>query len=75
MTPTGGRDQITTELTRIGTGPYSALVLAEWDDDLWLASVRFEQPPRPGTIFHFLNMVWQITWTEPAGCGAVPLEM
>lgn len=75
MVPRGDNDRLTRELREVGRGPYTTLVLAEWDDDLWLTTVRFEQPPQPGMTFHFLDTVWQITWTQAVGCGAVPLEM
>jgi hypothetical protein len=62
-------------VTHIGTGPYSVLVLLEGDGDMWLASVRFGEPPQPGLTFHFRGMVWELTWASEAGCGAAPAAM
>ena len=60
---------------RIGSGPYPTLVLLEGDNDMWLATVRFEEPPEPGLTFHFQGMVWELAWAAEAGCGAVPAAM
>ena len=62
-------------LVQVGTGPYSALVLAECENDMWLASVRFQQPPQAGLTFHFRGTVWQLTWADTVGCTAKPLVM
>jgi hypothetical protein len=59
----------------IGSGPYTALVLVEGDEDMWLASVGFDEPPQPGLTFHFRGMVWELTWASAAGCGAAPAAM
>jgi hypothetical protein len=63
------------QLIEVGSGPYTTLVLAEWEDDMWLAAVRFDQPPRPGLTFHFRGTVWELTWADEAGCGASPVVM
>ena len=62
-------------LTQVGTGPYPTLVLAEHEGEMWLASVRFDEPPQPGLTFHFQGMVWQLTWADKAGCCATPVVM
>lgn len=62
-------------LLQVGTGPYATLVLAESEGDMWLAYVRFDEPPQPGLRFHFRGTVWEVIWTERAGCGARPVVM
>jgi hypothetical protein len=62
-------------LNYIGEGPYPALVLVEGEGDMWLASVRFDEPPQPGMTFHFRGMVWELVWASEAGCGAAPAAM
>jgi hypothetical protein len=62
-------------LIQVGTGPYPALVLAEHEGEMWLASVNFDQPPRTGLTFQFQGMAWQLTWSDRVGFGAAPMVM
>ncbi len=58
-----------------GSGPWSALVLVDAGADMWLARVRFPEPPRPGLVFWFRELQWQVDRAEPFGCRAVPATM
>jgi len=62
-------------LIHLGTGSYPTLVLVEGEGDMWLAQVRFEEPPRPGSTFHFQGMVWELSWAGEAGAAARPAVM
>ncbi len=61
--------------SKIGHGPYPALVLAEDESDMWLATVCFPEPPSPGVTFHFRGQVWQVFWSDACGCRAEPAVM
>jgi hypothetical protein len=71
--PFSGASKSGRKLESIGTGPYATLVLAEWEDEMWLATVCFDQPPEPGLRFRFRGMLWELTWARDAGCGARPV--
>lgn len=71
--PFSGAREAGRELECIGTGPYATLVLAEWEDEMWLATVCFDQPPEAGLRFRFRGMLWELTWARDAGCGARPV--
>ena len=62
-------------LSQVGSGSYSTLVLVEDEADMWLAWVRFDQPPEPGSTFHFRGMVWELSWAGEAGAAARPAAM
>jgi hypothetical protein len=57
---------------RVGQGRHQTLVLAEAGDDMWLVKAKFDDRPSVGTRFTFLDSEWEIAWTRPEGCGAVP---
>ena len=42
---------------------------------MWLAWVRFDEPPQPGCTFHFRGMVWELSWAGEAGAAARPAAM
>lgn len=58
-----------------GVGPWSSLVLLDGDHDMWLARVRFPEPPRAGLTFWFGDAQWALAETTAAGCRAVPAAM
>ena len=62
-------------LAYVGTGSYPTLVLVEGEGDMWLAWVRFDEPPQPGCTFHFRGMVWELSWAGEAGAAARPAAM
>ena len=64
-----------TTTDRIGEGLFTTLVLVEEKNDMWLATVRFKEPPTRGMTFHYRNQVWQVVSSETCGCRAEPAVM
>ena len=62
-------------VSQVGTGSYPTLVLVEGEADMWLAWVRFDEPPQPGCTFHFRGTVWELSWAGDAGAAARPAAM
>lgn len=62
-------------MNRAGAGAFQVLVLLDGEPELWLAEVRFGNPPVVGDVFHFHGAPWQVVRVDHCGCQAMPVVM
>ena len=64
--------EIAAQTPRVGSGRYTALVLADARSDMWLVRARFPEPPEVGSRFTFNDREWRLIWRCAQGFGARP---